>query len=49
MTWIDMMLDELGRIELFSAPFNYLEEIEKDKQNAKSKKQPKRPAPKAAN
>ena len=29
MTWTDVMLDELGRIELFSVPFNYLEEVRK--------------------
>jgi hypothetical protein len=28
MMWTDVMLKELGRIELFGAPFNYLEKVE---------------------
>ena len=29
MTWIDVVFEELGRIELFGAPFNYLDDVEK--------------------
>jgi hypothetical protein len=42
MTWTDVMLDELGRIELFSVPFNYLEEVEKQQSNGCCSNSPRR-------